>query len=135
MSSGDWRDTVMRAMRGPPHLEWYTLMFLPSSCLHVFAEVAELADALASGASGRKAIGVRVPASAPIFASLDWFVFGVLDLHHRLRTERPFWHVTEVRVPGDVGANMSVPFLPELRDNATTHRALRRRFIEQRSMV
>jgi hypothetical protein len=29
------------------------------------AEVAELADALASGASGRKAIGVRVPASAP----------------------------------------------------------------------
>src|SRR6185369_7171595 len=32
------------------------------------AEVAELADALASGASGRKAIGVRVPASAPDFA-------------------------------------------------------------------
>src|SRR5206468_7641255 len=30
------------------------------------AEVAELADALASGASGRKAIGVRVPASAPV---------------------------------------------------------------------
>ena len=30
------------------------------------AEVAELADALASGASGRKAIGVRVPASAPL---------------------------------------------------------------------
>ena len=32
------------------------------------AEVAELADALASGASGRKAIGVRVPASAPTLA-------------------------------------------------------------------
>src|ERR1043165_3362233 len=31
------------------------------------AEVAELADALASGASGRKAIGVRVPASAPTY--------------------------------------------------------------------
>ena len=33
----------------------------PSSC----AEVAELADALASGASGRKPIGVQIPASAP----------------------------------------------------------------------
>jgi hypothetical protein len=31
------------------------------------AEVAELADALASGASGRKLIGVQIPASAPIF--------------------------------------------------------------------
>src|SRR5688572_8104918 len=40
-------------------------MFLPLTRLHA-AEVAELADALASGASGRKAIGVRVPASAPI---------------------------------------------------------------------
>src|SRR4051812_588172 len=29
------------------------------------AEVAELADALASGASGRKVIGVQIPASAP----------------------------------------------------------------------
>ena len=34
------------------------------------AEVAELADALASGASGRKAIGVRVPASAPLDGSM-----------------------------------------------------------------
>ena len=32
------------------------------------AEVAELADALASGASGRKLIGVQIPASAPDFA-------------------------------------------------------------------
>ena len=30
------------------------------------AEVAELADALASGASGRKPIGVQIPASAPV---------------------------------------------------------------------
>jgi hypothetical protein len=41
----------------------YNGKFLPTGSLH--AEVAELADALASGASGRKAIGVRVPASAP----------------------------------------------------------------------
>ena len=33
------------------------------------AEVAELADALASGASGRKPIGVQIPASAPIHPS------------------------------------------------------------------
>lgn len=32
---------------------------------HPRAEVAELADALASGASGRKAVGVQIPASAP----------------------------------------------------------------------
>ena len=52
------------------------------------AEVAELADALASGASGRKAIGVRVPASAPVTNSQRVFedstaevetVFGVVD--------------------------------------------------------
>ena len=30
-----------------------------------FAEVSELVDELASGASGRKPVGVRVPASAP----------------------------------------------------------------------
>ena len=34
-----------------------------------FAEVAELADALASGASDRKVMGVRVPPSAPFTAS------------------------------------------------------------------
>ena len=45
----------------------YTSMF-PASYVFSTAEVAELADALASGASGRKAIGVRVPASAPAFA-------------------------------------------------------------------
>ena len=43
----------------------YTSTFLLSKELPT-AEVAELADALASGASGRKAIGVRVPASAPV---------------------------------------------------------------------
>ena len=32
------------------------------------AEVAELADALASGASGSNPIGVQIPASAPTFA-------------------------------------------------------------------
>ena len=42
-------------------------MFLPRTNVTP-AEVAELADALASGASGRKAIGVRVPASAPFAA-------------------------------------------------------------------
>ena len=34
------------------------------------AEVAELADALASGASGRKVVEVRVLSSAPAFARL-----------------------------------------------------------------
>lgn len=32
--------------------------------LHSLAEVAELVDALASGASDRKVVGVRVPSSA-----------------------------------------------------------------------
>ena len=31
----------------------------------IYAEVAELADALGSGSSGRKAVRVRVPPSAP----------------------------------------------------------------------
>src|SRR5438105_14909470 len=44
----------------------YTECFRDSSGNPPRAEVAELADALASGASGRKAIGVRVPASAPL---------------------------------------------------------------------
>ena len=35
------------------------------------AEVAELADALASGASGSNPIGVQIPASAPAFALLS----------------------------------------------------------------
>jgi hypothetical protein len=30
------------------------------------AEVAELVDALGSGSSGRRPVGVRVPASAPV---------------------------------------------------------------------
>ena len=34
------------------------------------AEVAELADAPALGAGGRKAVGVRVPSSAPICLSI-----------------------------------------------------------------
>src|SRR5687768_3677439 len=42
------------------------------ACGGPLAEVAELADALASGASGRKAIGVRVPASAPAFAGFGY---------------------------------------------------------------
>ncbi len=33
---------------------------------HCIAEVAELVDALASGASDRKVVGVRVPSSAEI---------------------------------------------------------------------
>ena len=42
--------------------------------------MAELADALASGASGRKAIGVRVPASAPNKKSLGLGVV-LLEMH------------------------------------------------------
>ena len=60
-------------------------MFLPCQrgCAtradHNTAEVAELADALASGASGRKPIGVRVPASAPILAAAQsWCLNRVL---------------------------------------------------------
>ena len=49
-------------------LEYTGSFFLPGFLST--AEVAELADALASGASGRKVIGVRVPASAPVLASL-----------------------------------------------------------------
>jgi hypothetical protein len=40
------------------------------------AEVAELADALGSGSSGRKVVGVQVPPSAPVldsFAPSLWF--------------------------------------------------------------
>src|SRR5579884_3077118 len=47
------RDTLTR--RAPP-----TNFFCP-------AEVVELVDALASGASGRKLVGVRVPPSALVF--------------------------------------------------------------------
>ena len=43
----------------------YILWAPADEFLPVYAEVAELADALASGASGRKVIGVQIPASAP----------------------------------------------------------------------
>jgi hypothetical protein len=43
------------------------------------AEVAELADAPALGAGGRKAVGVRVPSSAFIFA-LHYFRFSLFSL-------------------------------------------------------
>ena len=46
-------------------------LFLPGEILSHCAEVAELADALASGASGRKPIGVQIPASAPPFNSIS----------------------------------------------------------------
>src|ERR1700691_3569501 len=39
----------------------------PDAILSGIAEVAELADAPALGAGGRKAVGVRVPSSAPEF--------------------------------------------------------------------
>ena len=45
------------------------------------AEVAELADALASGASGRKAMKVRVLSSAPTFALTEH-----CELRRRLST-------------------------------------------------
>ena len=44
------------------------IMSVPPSGKISTAEVAELADALASGASGSNPIGVQIPASAPIFA-------------------------------------------------------------------
>jgi hypothetical protein len=43
-------------------------MSVPLSGKILTAEVAELADALASGASGSNLIGVQIPASAPDFA-------------------------------------------------------------------
>ena len=46
----------------------YSRKFLP--VIVVDAEVAELADALASGASESNLIGVQIPASAPAFAHL-----------------------------------------------------------------
>ena len=61
---------VRWSARHEPQKAWDLRVILQCSCLALSAfldaEVAELADALASGASGRKAIGVRVPASAPI---------------------------------------------------------------------
>src|SRR6266850_1352571 len=45
----------------------YGIVFSPSNKA-TGAEVAELVDALGSGSSGRKLVGVRVPPSAPIFA-------------------------------------------------------------------
>src|SRR5438105_13123766 len=49
-------------LRAAPHP---VQLVVPAQGMFSTAEVAELADALASGASGRKAIGVRVPASEP----------------------------------------------------------------------
>ena len=43
-------------------------MSVPLSGKILTAEVAELADALASGASGSNLIGVQIPTSAPDFA-------------------------------------------------------------------
>src|SRR5467141_4257443 len=49
----------------------------------VLAEVVELVDALASGASGRKPVGVRVPPSQSLGRTV-----GLSDS----RTEKPAWH-------------------------------------------
>jgi hypothetical protein len=52
----------------------------PSACLQAHAQVAELVDALASGASGCKVVEVRVLSWAPFF------------LHYRSLLERFFLH-------------------------------------------
>jgi hypothetical protein len=63
------RDPVRRAVQVDPIVacgpsSWYTCCFvLPFS-----AEVAELADAQASGACGRKVVEVQILSSAPAFA-------------------------------------------------------------------
>src|SRR5262245_48873489 len=57
----------VQSSRSTLRLQWE----VPADGKHSTAEVAELADALASGASGRKAIGVRVPASAPVREDRD----------------------------------------------------------------
>ena len=51
----------------PPSHFLTTILGLYNRCI-ADAEVAELADAPALGAGGRKAVGVRVPSSAFIFA-------------------------------------------------------------------
>jgi hypothetical protein len=60
--------------RAPPPSHFLTTIArLYNRCI-ADAEVAELADAPALGAGGRKAVGVRVPSSAFIFA-LHYFRF------------------------------------------------------------
>jgi hypothetical protein len=44
---------------------WGDLMHFQSNRIILMAEVAELADALGSGSSGRKAVRVQLPPSAP----------------------------------------------------------------------
>src|SRR5205809_349303 len=67
---GRWRDyppglgkieTVLRAVKPRVDLRLYRRLYSP---FRACAEVVELVDALASGASGRKPVGVRVPPSA-----------------------------------------------------------------------
>ena len=43
--------------------------------IKIYADVAELADALASGASGSNLVGVQVPSSAPNRGSFDSLFF------------------------------------------------------------
>ncbi len=46
-------------------MPWLTMTYSIYSIQQQLAEVAELADALGSGPSVRKDVGVRIPASAP----------------------------------------------------------------------
>ena len=57
-------------------------LFLPGDILSHCAEVAELADALASGASGRKPIGVQIPASAPLDSLACYYLARSLVAGH-----------------------------------------------------
>jgi hypothetical protein len=60
----------------------HTLRF---HCLQrfLFAEVAELVDALGSGSSGRTPVGVRVPASAPHYNDEGFGVSGQIPFLFR----------------------------------------------------
>jgi hypothetical protein len=84
---------------------------------HAFlAEVAELADALDSGSSARKGVGVRVPASAPVTTRSLESSLRSSDLSDRLMCDRlrdlhgglsrplgPRDLISQV-MPGDVGS-------------------------------
>ena len=57
-----------------------------NDCIHIRADVAELADALDSGSSGSDTVGVQVPSSAPSkHPAKQWFAGCFFRLEYPLR--------------------------------------------------
>ena len=51
------------------------------SCVYIYADVAELADALDSGSSGSDTVGVQVPSSAPVKNPVKFRLCGVFAIY------------------------------------------------------